>query len=144
MLLKTLKSCFIGYKTMCGKEENAGYQHFLLLPQCFQKVFSLQCVKSRHCVVMGYHLISYHGNRVFWLFHISTNNIFFPQPLTTLLKSIRGKGRNIESLSPIEYQACNFKVTSCYTARPGMYLYRNLRVLNVVRYIWATMGEFDL
>ena len=23
-----------------GKEENAGYQHFLLFPQCFQKAFS--------------------------------------------------------------------------------------------------------
>ena len=24
-------------ENIVGKEENAGYQHFLLLPQCFQK-----------------------------------------------------------------------------------------------------------
>ena len=40
-------------ENIVGKEENAGYQHFLLFPQCFQKAFFLQCVKSRHCVVMG-------------------------------------------------------------------------------------------
>ena len=27
-------------KYIVGKEENAGYQHFLLFPQCFQKAFS--------------------------------------------------------------------------------------------------------
>ena len=32
------------------KGENAGYQHFLLFPQCFQKV-SLRVIKSRDCVV---------------------------------------------------------------------------------------------
>ena len=26
-------------KNIVGKEENAGYQHFLLFPQCFQKAF---------------------------------------------------------------------------------------------------------
>ena len=28
-----------------GKGENAGYQHFLLFPQCFQKPFSLGSLK---------------------------------------------------------------------------------------------------
>ena len=28
-----------------GKEENAGYQHFLVFPQCFQKAFSLGSLK---------------------------------------------------------------------------------------------------
>ena len=28
-----------------GKEENAGYQHFLLFPQCFQKAFSFSASK---------------------------------------------------------------------------------------------------
>ena len=28
-----------------GKEENAGYQHFLLFPQCFQKAFSSSASK---------------------------------------------------------------------------------------------------
>ena len=33
---------FLFYKleNMVGKGENTGYQHFLLLPQCFQKAFS--------------------------------------------------------------------------------------------------------
>ena len=31
-------------ENIVGKGENAGYQHFLLFPQCFQKVKSLDCV----------------------------------------------------------------------------------------------------
>ena len=27
-------------ENIVGKEENAGYQHFLLFPQCFQRAFS--------------------------------------------------------------------------------------------------------
>ena len=34
-------------ENIAGKGENAGYQHFLLFPQCFQK----PSVKSRDCVV---------------------------------------------------------------------------------------------
>ena len=34
-----------------GKGENAGYQHFLLFPQCFQENFSLGVVKILDCVV---------------------------------------------------------------------------------------------
>ena len=44
---------FHGVGNIVGKEENAGYQHFLLFPQCFPKAFFLQCVKSRHCMVTG-------------------------------------------------------------------------------------------
>ena len=33
------------------KGENAGYQHFLLFPQCFPNPSSLMVVKSRDCVV---------------------------------------------------------------------------------------------
>ena len=36
------------------KGENAGYQHFLLFPQCFQKSFFLKVVKSRDCAEKGY------------------------------------------------------------------------------------------
>ena len=32
-----------------GKEENAGYQHFLLFPQCFPKPSSLGSFKDRFC-----------------------------------------------------------------------------------------------
>ena len=32
-------------ENIVGKEENAGYQHFLLLPQCFQKAFSFGSLK---------------------------------------------------------------------------------------------------
>ena len=38
-------------ENIVGKEENAGYQHFPLFPQCFQKGFFLGVVKSRDCVV---------------------------------------------------------------------------------------------
>ena len=39
-------------ENIVGKEENAGDQHFLLFPQCFQKAFSLpRVVISRDCVV---------------------------------------------------------------------------------------------
>ena len=40
-------------KNIVGKGENAGYQHFLLFPQCFQKAFSFQVVKGQDCVVKG-------------------------------------------------------------------------------------------
>ena len=33
------------------KRENAGYQHFLLFPQCFQKPFFSKVVKVRDCIV---------------------------------------------------------------------------------------------
>ena len=36
-----------------GKGENAGYQHFLLFPHCFQKASFLKGVKSQGCVVMS-------------------------------------------------------------------------------------------
>ena len=32
------------------KGENAGYQHFLLFPQCFQKSFFSESIKSGSCV----------------------------------------------------------------------------------------------
>ena len=35
----------------CGKGENAGYQHFLDFPQCFQKASFSRSLKSRDCVV---------------------------------------------------------------------------------------------
>ena len=38
-------------ENIVGKGENAGYQHFLLLAQCFSKTFFLRVVKSRDCVV---------------------------------------------------------------------------------------------
>ena len=50
---QNIKVVFHRIENIVEKEENAGYQHFLLFPQCFQKFFFLQCVKSRHCVVMG-------------------------------------------------------------------------------------------
>ena len=38
-------------ENIVGKGENAGYQHFLLFPQCFQKASLLGVIKSRDCVV---------------------------------------------------------------------------------------------
>ena len=37
-------------ENIVGKGENAGYQHFLLFPQCFQKP-CFRIVKSQDCVV---------------------------------------------------------------------------------------------
>ena len=39
-------------ENIVGKEENAGYQHFVLFPQCFQKAFSFSSSKVV-IVVMG-------------------------------------------------------------------------------------------
>ena len=38
-------------ENILGKGENAGYQHFLLFPKCFQKPPFFRVVKSRDCVV---------------------------------------------------------------------------------------------
>ena len=38
-------------ENIVGKGENAGYQHFLLFPQCFQKASFLGVYKSRDCMV---------------------------------------------------------------------------------------------
>ena len=38
-------------ENIVGNGENAGYQYFLIFPQCFQKCFFCRVVKSRHCVV---------------------------------------------------------------------------------------------
>ena len=41
-------SVFDRVENIVGKEENAGYQHFLLFPQCFQKAFFLGSLKVRN------------------------------------------------------------------------------------------------
>ena len=45
-------------ENIVGNGENAGYQHFLLFPQCFHKAFILRVVKSQNCVVNGYLCVS--------------------------------------------------------------------------------------
>ena len=37
---QNIKVVFHRIEHIVGKEENAGHQHFLLFPQCFQKAFS--------------------------------------------------------------------------------------------------------
>ena len=44
---KNVKVVFHRIENIVGKEETAGYQHFLLFPHCFQKTFSC---KSCHCL----------------------------------------------------------------------------------------------
>ena len=39
-ITQNIKVVFHRIENIVGKEENAGYQHFLLFPQCFQKAFS--------------------------------------------------------------------------------------------------------
>ena len=48
---KKMKSVFGSVENIVGKAENAGYQHFLLLPQCFQKVIFVRVVKTRDCAI---------------------------------------------------------------------------------------------
>ena len=46
--------CFFkSVENMVGKGENAGLQHFLLFPQCFQKYFFTKRVTSHLYVVKG-------------------------------------------------------------------------------------------
>ena len=40
-----IRVVFRRIENIVGKEENAGYQHFLLFPQCFQKAFSSSASK---------------------------------------------------------------------------------------------------
>ena len=40
-------SVFDRVENIAGKGENAGYQHFLLIPQCFQKAFFLGLLNVR-------------------------------------------------------------------------------------------------
>ena len=40
-------------ENIVGIGENAGYQHFLLFPQCFPKTFLLKVVKTKDCAVEG-------------------------------------------------------------------------------------------
>ena len=42
---QNIKLVFHIIENIAGKEENAGYQHFLLFPQCFQKAFSSSTTK---------------------------------------------------------------------------------------------------
>ena len=42
---QNIKVVFHRVENILGKEENAGYQHFLLFPKCFQKVFSSSASK---------------------------------------------------------------------------------------------------
>ena len=50
-LVQLMISVFDRVENIVGKGENAGYQHFLLFPQCFQKTSFLGVVKSQDCVV---------------------------------------------------------------------------------------------
>ena len=43
---QNIKVVFHRIENIEGKEENAGYQYFLLFPQCFQKAFSSSATKG--------------------------------------------------------------------------------------------------
>ena len=45
-------------ESIFGKKENAGYQHFLPFPKCFQKVLFFEVVKTLHCVIEGLEKLS--------------------------------------------------------------------------------------
>ena len=52
------------FENIEGKEENAGNQHFLLLPQCFQNPSTKQVVKVRENSVKGRNLMEISLNYV--------------------------------------------------------------------------------
>ena len=49
-MTQKLKFTLGGVENIVGKGENAGYQHFLLFPQCFQKASFSGSLKSLDCV----------------------------------------------------------------------------------------------
>ena len=53
---KKLKTVYGRVENIVGKGENAGYQHFLLFLQCFQKSFLLGVLKSQNCAVDSGHI----------------------------------------------------------------------------------------
>ena len=48
-VVKMMISFFLRVENAVGKGENAGYQHFILFPQCFPKPSSLESLKSGFC-----------------------------------------------------------------------------------------------
>ena len=44
-MCKVAKMVIDSVESIVGKGENAGYQHFLLLPQCLQKIISPELLK---------------------------------------------------------------------------------------------------
>ena len=50
---KTAKFVFDGVENIVGKGENTGYQHYLLFPQCFQKLSSFRVVLNWDHEVIG-------------------------------------------------------------------------------------------
>ena len=46
-VVKMIIFVFDRVENTVGKGENAGYQHFLLFPQCFQKAFNSGSLKVR-------------------------------------------------------------------------------------------------
>ena len=48
---KNLKIILVSVENIVEKEENAGYQHFLLFLQCFQKASFMGLFKSWDCMV---------------------------------------------------------------------------------------------
>ena len=52
-MTQILKFVWGRVENIVGKGENAGYQHFLLFPQCFLKFSFPRDVKSRDCLIKG-------------------------------------------------------------------------------------------
>ena len=52
-VVQKLKFVERSLENIVEKGENAGYQHFLLSPQCFRKSFISEVVKRQDCLVEG-------------------------------------------------------------------------------------------
>ena len=48
-------------ENILGKGENAGYQHFLLFPKCFQKAAFSRVDKNRGCALKGQYIMGQHS-----------------------------------------------------------------------------------
>ena len=71
-----------------GKEENAGYQHFLYFPQCFQKALSSRSLKVG---IVWYRVKGWDtSNQPF----TTKSKVLKTKPTTKALKNIVGEGDN--------------------------------------------------
>ena len=61
-VVQKLKFAMGRAEKVVGKEENAGYQHFLLFPQCFQKATFSGSLKVGICTVNTHQDANYIGS----------------------------------------------------------------------------------
>ena len=82
-LTQNVKVVFHRIENIVGKEENAGYQHFLLFPQCFHKAFTSSASKvvivwyrdNLRCIRTGSQLLMMANFTCYYLMPFAGHNI---------------------------------------------------------------------